>query len=82
MAVHITVFGSFGDPLKPFADMDGYIPERGDHPASFSYPGGWFGDHHGLSDYDTDEWEFFVGAAEKWLALVESRVAEWRDRGA
>lgn len=37
MSFHISNFGSYGSLVERHADMDGYVPERGDGPWDLAY---------------------------------------------
>lgn len=65
---HYSNFGKFGEGLKKYADLDGYVPECHSDLAEMNWPEGWEG---GLDD----EWEFVEEA------IFETRHAElklWR----
>ena len=71
MSYHVTNLGSFGNIVRSYADIDGYVPEAGDHMEDFTYPTG--GD-----DFDTDTWAEWVADAITHTALAEQQIEEWR----
>lgn len=66
---HYSNFGKFGDNLKKYADLDGFVPECHSDLAEMNWPEGWD------DDLTEDEWEFVEEA------IFETRHAElnlWR----
>ena len=66
---HYSNFGKFGEGLKKYADLDGYVPECQSDLDEMDWPEGW--------EDDLDEYEFVQEA------IYETKMAEmttWRCR--
>jgi hypothetical protein len=76
MALHVTAIAG-GPDLLLLSDLDGYLPEEGDHPEDFDYP---FDDFR--SDFD-EYGNGYVGyAAETWtkhVQEVKKALETWRE---
>jgi hypothetical protein len=74
MAIHYTSFGSFGPDMQYYADLNGFVPQRGDDPSDFSW------DHHDFSsDYD-DHGNGYDGCAEEMWQEFLSVAEDAMDR--
>jgi len=76
---HYNNFGGFGNQLKRFADLAGYVPEEGDELGRFGYPNGWFDDAESTPDEIEDEWREYVAAAVSATQAAEAELEDWRD---
>lgn len=68
MAFHITNFGSFAGRLRPFADRNGYVPERKDRKRDLDYGGD-----------DLGNWAEFKAAAARATKEAQEEVWGWVD---
>ena len=86
---HHTNFGQFGETLKRFADLDGYVPQDGDDLERFRYPSGWFDSEWlraGGDDPESDEaaeliseaWEDHVAEAVQATERAAQALSEWQ----
>lgn len=73
---HHTNMGTYGESLKRFADMDGYVPEDGDELAQFNFASGWFGDED--DEANEEAWEQHVTEAVSATAEAEKALTEWQ----
>lgn len=86
MAFHYTQLGSFGEILREYADIDGYVPEEGDKPESFNYSSevqyNFTNDFdelgNGYEGYAEEQWEEFVNEAFEKIKEAEEGTQEWR----
>lgn len=72
MPFHISNFGKFDRYLKKYADIEGYVPERGDMASDFNYPEP--NDFH-----DQEIWQEFVAEAVQCAESAQRDVDEWRE---
>lgn len=72
MAFPYSALGAFSEPLKPFADLGGFVPEPGDAPDRFDYPWGW--------EFSPEAWQAFVAQAATATAEAQAAVAAWQGR--
>lgn len=71
---HISNLGKYGDLVRRYADIDGYVPQRGDLYEDFNYPV--------PNDFDNEDyWEEWVEEAERATEKAERGVSRWQ-RGA
>jgi hypothetical protein len=61
--------GSYQDYVEHFADIDGYVPQRGDRPHQFRWDGG----------FPPDDWEEFVEGAERATSEANDAVERWQN---
>lgn len=73
---HYTNFGSYGEQLKKYADMDGYVPESGDELSQFTFASGLFDD--GDCEAIEDAWFDFVAEAVSATCDAEKALIAWR----
>lgn len=68
--VHVSNYGFFGEKLKPFTDLNGYIPEEGDKPED----GTW------ADRFTPTEWKEFLAKATAAKEKATTALDEWRDK--
>ena len=67
--IHISNYGFFGEKLKPYADMNGYVPEAGDNPEN----GAW------CEKFTAGEWKKFLVESLSVRADASAALDEWRE---
>jgi hypothetical protein len=77
MAYHLTHLGRYGETVREYADLDGYVPQEGDTAADMHYPTPLC---HDLED--PEQWEVFLAAAIAATAEAEQAIAAWQQRSA
>jgi hypothetical protein len=70
MAFHYTNLGLFGEELKKYTDIDGFIPEAGDEWENFYWDA--------MIEWDDDSWEDFVAEAVEATLLANNSLDDWR----
>lgn len=70
MAFHKSNLGRFSAEVEQYADLDGYVPEAGDHWCQMSTDG--------ATAWDDDLWQEHVEAAVRATQRAEQQIAEWR----
>jgi len=70
---HHTNIGRYGEALKRYADLHGYVPEDGDELGAFSYASGWFDE-----EVNGEEWEQHVSEAVSATAEAKKAITEWQ----
>ncbi len=80
MSTHISSFGMYGEDLRPFTDLNGYIPSASDFPEDFMWAHDAFDGHHDGDSFALEAWEEFVTAA--CVAIEEAGAAldAWREQ--
>ena len=83
MAFHISNFGSCGEVLRKYADIDGYIPEDGDDPSILNYGHNEFtedfdGDYEGYEGCAADTWSTFLDEAVTATHKAVDTITAWR----
>ena len=75
---HFTNLGQFGMSLqRNYADLEGYIPEKGDQLKDFCYPTGWFDETR--PDLVQEEWDEFVDKAVEATEVALDNIERWRN---
>jgi len=67
---HKTHLGSFSGEVEQYADLDGYVPEAGDHWSKMTWDA--------QTQWDADSWQEHIEAAVRATERAESGVAEWQ----
>lgn len=75
---HYSNFGQFGEDLRRFADINGYVPQQGDAVDDLTYPKGWFDDADATPEEIEEEWQDFVQEAVAATKEAERAVEAWR----
>lgn len=70
MSFHYTNFGSFGENLKHFADLRGFVPEEGDSHEDMEWDA--------MTEWDDDSWDEHVADAVAATEAAQKAVNEWR----
>lgn len=65
---HQNVFGKFADHVTQYADINGYVPEAGDHWSRMTWDA--------QTEWDADTWQEHVEAAVRATKCAEQAVAE------
>ena len=68
---HHSELGSYGDALRPYADLGGYVPEEGDHWEDL--------DWDALDEWDEDSWKDFVANAIEVASRQKAELERWRE---
>jgi hypothetical protein len=71
MARHYTDWGVFGHILEQYADLRGYVPERGDKPEQFEWPAG-------ADPTEYESWELYVESCEEAISMASKWLERWR----
>lgn len=69
---HHSVLGRYGEALRPWADVDGWVPESGDHPADFHWPAGCL--------WSAETWEDHVKDTCLQTETVMAHLRAWQGR--
>ena len=69
---HKTNLGSFAAHVDQYADIDGYVPQAGDHWSKMNWDA--------LIDWDADKWQEYVEDAVRATERAEQAVAEWQEQ--
>lgn len=67
---HISTLAGFGHNLRPFADLDGYVPEVGDYPTSFRWDE--------AVEWSQESWSEFVEKTQKQTRAVLQNRELWQ----
>lgn len=71
MAFHISSYGRFADNLKDCADLDGFVPQSGDHPEMFRWDS--------QVEWSKEEWAQFVQECTERGRAARLALLEWRE---
>lgn len=68
MSYHLNNLGTYADHVRPFADIDGYVPQDGDAPEDFRWDGG----------EPPHDWEEHVAGAVKATRIANASISRWQ----
>jgi hypothetical protein len=79
----ISNFGSFGQGLRHYADLNGCVPEQGDEPWEFQWDHDRFDrdfdcQGNGYEGYAAETWAAFIGEAVRATREAKAALDEWR----
>ncbi len=70
---HKTNFGRFANHVERYADLNGYVPEAGDHWSKMEFDA--------ATVFDADSWQEHVEAAVEAAVRAEQDVQAWQAEG-
>ncbi len=69
---HKTNLGRFASYVDQYADINGYVPQAGDHHSKMNYDA--------MTEWDADSWQEHVEAAVRATEKANQAAAEWQRR--
>ncbi len=69
---HYTELGRFGEAVKMYADLDGFVP-LGGKPEDYRWA-------HPVEEWTAEMWKAHLGLAEQATKTAEQELDEWRTR--